>query len=225
MKWKRTNPEPTPEQLAAWADGELDRSDAERVEAWLAARPDSAREVEAARRLGHLYRDHPPPEPSERAWQATLAGIEAGLSRPVAPTSSPGFSARWRLRLFVGLVAAAAVVGGVLVARVFSPEQTPEPEYVELPKPEPKPVPQPEEPDEPFPVVPLGEVNIISIDAEDADRVVIGQSLMGEFELAASDDIDIVKMEPCVEDGQMPHLHRGEEVPMIVVAKLGNRDR
>ena len=64
----RTDPEPDPGHLAAWADGELNRADAERVEAWLARHPDA----DEAGRLVRLYRDHPPPEPSELAWQAAL---------------------------------------------------------------------------------------------------------------------------------------------------------
>ena len=61
----------------------------------------------------------------------------------------------------------------------------------------------------------------VPIDVEDADRVVmLGQPPMGTFELAAPEDIEIVKMEPWPEDGRTPHLHRGPEVPMIVVAAV-----
>jgi hypothetical protein len=67
-------------------------------------------------------------------------------------------------------------------------------------------------------VATLGEIEIISIAAEDADRVMMGQPLMGTFEVAAPEDVQIVRMEPHPEDGQMPSFHRGQEVPMIVAA-------
>jgi hypothetical protein len=226
MKWKRSNPAPSPEQLAAWADGELDRPDAEAVESWLLAHPEAAAGVEADQRLGRLFRDNPPPEPSERAWRATLAGIDAGLTQPVSSLRNPG-PWRWRLRLIVGLVATAAAVGGILVARMVSsgPKRGPEIASVEEKS---QPIAQPgaqAEDDEPFPVVNLSEVNIISIDADDADRVVMGQELMGTFDLAAPEDIEIVKMEPRPDDGWAPYLRRGPEVPMIVAANLGNPER
>jgi hypothetical protein len=211
----RGMPEPTPEELAAWADGRLARADAERVEAWLAAHPGAASETESDCRLARLYRDHPPPEPLERAWQATLANIDAALA---APLQAPLPGARWPVRLLVGLVAA-AVIGGVILASAFWP--------VSREEPGPAPVVVnhgPSELDEPFPVATVGEVHIISIDAADADRVAMGQPLLGSFELAAPEDIEIVKMEPGPEDGQMPRLHRGPEVPMIVVAVAGRQE-
>jgi hypothetical protein len=223
MKW--TNQSPTPEQLAAWADGELDRPDAERIEAWLASRPDDASEAESNHRLVQLYRNHPPTEPSDHAWQATLGRIETALSAPPSALRPPR---NWRLRLLVGLVAAAAaVVGGVLVARLYRPVQPidPQPEgWVERQPQQREASPAPEEPDEPFPVATAAEVNIISIDAEDADRVVMGEPLMGTFEVVAPEDIEIVKMEPHADDGQMPQLQRGPEVPMIVVAATERRE-
>jgi hypothetical protein len=72
--------------------------------------------------------------------------------------------------------------------------------------------------EEPFPVAEMNEVNILSINVEDADRVVMGQPLLGPFEVVSPEDIEIVRMERHPEDGQMPRLRRGPEVPMIVVA-------
>jgi hypothetical protein len=46
----------------------------------------------------------------------------------------------------------------------------------------------------------------------------MGQPLMGTFEVAAPNDVEIVKMEPHPEDGMMPSFHRGQEVPMILAA-------
>jgi anti-sigma factor RsiW len=218
MKWKRTDPEPTPEQLAAWADGELGRAEAERVEAWLRSHPAAAQEALEARRITRLYSDHPPAEPSDRAWQGALAAIEDALARPRVPARP-----RWPLRLVLGLTAAAALLAGVVLARSLwtaRPPEQPLREVVEGPRVEP---PAPED-EEPFPVAAAGEVNVLSIDAADADRVLMGQPLFGTFEVASPEDIEIVEMEPHPEDGRMPRLQRGPEVPMIVVASAGGRE-
>jgi anti-sigma factor RsiW len=223
MTWKRTNPEPTLEQLAAWADGELDHSDAERVEAWLALRPEAAGAAEAAARMVQLYRDHPAPEPSERAWQAALTGVQARLAGPAPPSRRWG-GPRRPLRLLLGLaVTAAAVFGGMLLARTFWTGRPVAPEHPDVVKTLP-PAGREAAEEEPFPVSAASEVNIISIDVDDANRVVMmGQPPMGAFELAAPEDIEIVKMAPR-EDGWMPRLRRGPEVPMIVVAAAGNSE-
>src|SRR5205823_2431220 len=47
---------PSPGQLAAYVDGELDAAACRRVEAWLAAHPEAAAEIEAQRRLADLWR-------------------------------------------------------------------------------------------------------------------------------------------------------------------------
>jgi hypothetical protein len=214
MNWNRSNPAPTPEQLAAWADGELNRADAERVEAWLAAHPDAADEAEPGR-IVHLYRDHPPPEPTDRAWQATLHRIAHRTNRPGADVRRAGSS--WKLRLVVGLAATAAAVGGLVVARnlLFEQPNDLKPHTIAI-APEPASI-FDDEPDGPFPVVTLSEVEVISISPGDADRVTLGQLLLGNFEVAGPEDIDIVKLEPDPEDGQMPRIHRGL-VPMILLA-------
>jgi hypothetical protein len=220
MKWNRTDPEPDPEQLTAWADGELDRADAERVESWLARHPDA----DEPGRIVRLFRDHPPPEPAERAWQAALTSIADRAMKPAAAAEAMprGLSfPRWRSRVLLALAASAAVLGGVLLARSFWSERLDEPKGPHIAKVEPtqrEQLPRPaEDAGEPFPVATLGEVEIISVSAEDADRVMMGQPLLGTFEVAAPDDVQIVKMEPH-DDGQMPSFHRGQEVPMILAA-------
>jgi hypothetical protein len=62
-------------------------------------------------------------------------------------------------------------------------------------------------------------VNILSIEASDADAVVLHPPLMGEFELAAPADIWILEVLPPPEGGPQPHLAAGP-VPMIVVASM-----
>jgi hypothetical protein len=221
MKWNRTDPEPDPEQLAAWADGELDRADAERVESWLARHSDT----DEPGRLVRLYRDHPPPEPSEHAWQAALTNIADRAMKPAAAAAAMPRSLsfpRWRSRVLLALAASAAVLGGVLLARSFwseHPDKPKGPQIAKLESTQHEQLPLPgDDTSEPFPVATLGEVEIISVSAEDADRVMMGQPLLGTFEVAAPDDVQIVKMEPRPDDGQTPSFHRGQEVPMILAA-------
>ena len=144
--------------------------------------------------------------------------MEVRLGNP--PASQRTTRSHWRLRLLLGLAAtAAAIFGGVVLARAFWPEHPTGPDRQEVAQKTPAVI--ADEPDLPFPVAEVQEVNIISIDVEDADRVVmLGQPPMGTFELAAPEDIEIVKMEPWPEDGRTPRLHRGPEVPMIVVAAV-----
>jgi hypothetical protein len=200
---------PSPEQLAAYVDGELDSAEAARVEAWLADNPDDAAEVEADRHLLHLWRETQPADPRPEAWARTLDGIAKG-----APPHGPGgFNGRrWRVGFVAALFAAAAVLAGLLLARpwLFPPPPAPPGGGEERAHKEPE-----DEGDEPYPVVTAGEVNIISMDAGDADAVVLGQPLMGEIEFARPADIEVLDVQPHEEDGSMPRLEPGP-VPMIV---------
>src|SRR5258705_13208487 len=102
------NPDrPTPAELAAWADGELEDSDAARVEAWLSAHPEDAPDAESSRLVG-LFRDHAPPEPSGAAWDRTL-------SRITRRTDDARRNKRWQAVLLLG-VSAAAIAAGVIAA-------------------------------------------------------------------------------------------------------------
>src|SRR5205823_14557981 len=58
---------PSPGQLAAFVDGALDPAASRQVEAWLAAHPEAAAEVEAQRRLAALWRATPAPAPDDAA--------------------------------------------------------------------------------------------------------------------------------------------------------------
>jgi len=212
---------PTPAELSAWADGELLGPAARRVETWLATRPDAAAEVEQVRGLTRLYRDHPAPEPAPAAWRAALGRIEDRLSRPaVAPSRPPGRP--WRWPLLLGLVSAAALFGGVVIARALWPaaeapvDPTVVAQHGHAPAPAPPPAP---EDDEVFPVASAREVDILSIDPRDADRVVLGDPLLGTFEWASPEDIEVLDREPDPEDGHMPRLQRGPnaKVPLVIV--------
>jgi anti-sigma factor RsiW len=208
--WLQPEREPTPEELAAFADGELEPAARERVESWLAEHPQQAAEVEADRHLMRFWHDNPPPEPSADAWDGALAHISSAVPAP-APVRRP-----WRPRTgswgrVVGsFLAAAAVLSGVLLARPLW--KTPTPGVPAVPG-----VTEEQEPEGPFPVATAEEVNIISMDAKDADAVVMGQPLMGSFELAAPEDIQVLKVEPHPADGLVPRLEENP-VPMIVAS-------
>lgn len=157
--------------------------------------------------LARLYRDHAPPEPDWRPARARL-GVELLPRR------------RWRVGLLSGLVAAsaAAALAGALAARslwVQPPAVGPEPERVAS---------GPAEDEEPYPVARLSEVNIISMRPEDADRVVMGQPLLGTFEFASAEDIEIVQLDPDPEEGRVPRLRRSKGAPPIIVARTTDED-
>jgi hypothetical protein len=157
--------------------------------------------------LARLYRDHPPPEPAAQAWQSALSHVQARLDRPNRP--------RWHVPLVLGLVtAAAAALGGVLLARNLWPAPAVAPE-------EPDGIAQqgPDANDEPFPVASLREVDILRVDPNDADRIVVGQPVMGTMEFVTTEEIDLVQVDGCPEDGTKPHLHRNAGGPMIIIAR------
>lgn len=211
--WNPLDPE-QPANLAPPANDEP--SDDHEVERWLAEHPEAARDADSFHHLVRLYRDHAPTDPSPAAWQTTLDRIESDLAGH-PPATRPG---AWRFRLLAGLVAAAAaVLGGVVLARTLWPTPrtgpiTPLPIARDT---------RPLDDDEPLPVASFGEVNIIRMSVRDADSVVMGQPLIGKVEFAASEDIHILNVMPDPEEGRMPHLQRVAGSPMIILAR-GDED-
>jgi anti-sigma factor RsiW len=203
---------PTPEQIAAWVDRELSRGEADRVEAWMADHSEARRNAESMAHLTRLYRDQPVPMPSATRWQSALDQI-----RPrVAPT--PGAAPKWRLLLGLTL-ASAALVGAVVLTRNLLPTPTPTPELIVQ-----TPLVPAEEDEEPFAVARRSEVHIIRMDAEDADRVVTGQPLIGTMDFAGQGDIDVVKVQADPDEGYTPRLERRAGLPWVVLAKPDEED-
>ncbi len=97
--------EPTPEELAAYFDGELTGDARVGIEAWLANHPEGRAEIEALRHLHAQY------EPAGKRWAATLAGIEADLGHG---RSGRPRSRRWSWALLAGGLAA-TVLGALLL--------------------------------------------------------------------------------------------------------------
>jgi hypothetical protein len=201
MRNDPTNPDVTPEQLAAYLDGELGGAERSRVEAWLTTCPDATGEIDGQRRVARLWADNPPPDPSQAAWSATLARVRARL--PVARPRG------LRRSLWFGAAAAAALVAALLGTHLFQGGAAPKVEKVE-----------------PFPVVGPGDVTIISMDGRDAGRLVVAAPPVAQPILAVGqDDVSVMSMEPDPrDDGRVPLIGEGD-VPMIVapLARAGGR--
>jgi anti-sigma factor RsiW len=208
-----TNPEhdPTPEQLLAFADGELDPRTHAQVERWLAQHPEVRAEVEAERHLLRLYRETPAPEPTPAAWEECRARLQAALPLPEATGTGRKGGSRWVVGLLVGLLTAAAVLGGMFLARPLWPVNGRAPQNPAL---------VPAEDEGPFAVATAQEINIISMDAIDADAILLGPPLMGSFELAEPEDIELLAVGPHPAHGRRPQVADGP-VAMIMPADEG----
>jgi anti-sigma factor RsiW len=106
---------PSPEQFAAFLDGELGAGARARVEVWLANHPSAAEEIEGQRQVMRVWQASAPAEPSPTAWAAAFDRIEARLR----PVSHRPRAIRRTLWLSAGL--AAAVFVAVLLGRQFQP--------------------------------------------------------------------------------------------------------
>jgi hypothetical protein len=193
---------PTPEQLAAFAEGELDPAASDWVRAWLADRGD-----EQDLLLLPWLRESVPCEPSEEAWNATLAHIHERVFTPQRPPLRP----RWGLRVLVGLAvtATAAALAGVWLIPPWLGTTKDSGGLVQS------------DPDvEPFPVASAAEVNIISIHPNDADAVVMGIPLLGPLEWVQAEEIEGFDADPHPSDGQVPWLMEDGPVPLILVQNV-----
>lgn len=170
--------------------------------------------------LARLFRDHSPSDPPADAWQRTFARIEAAVGKGVPPRRS------WPTYLLVGLAAAAAaLVAGVMVAQERWPilAGTAEPKVVAV-APKPK---EPTEDDEPFPVALASEVHILSVNPNEADRLVMqGPPVLGAFEFAFAEDIEIVGVEPSPEQKKCrkPIVQVSKGAPMVIVVPADDED-
>jgi hypothetical protein len=191
---------PAPEEWTAYLDGELGPVARERFEAFLAAHPEAAAEVDGCRRLTRLWEGAAPPEPAPSAWATVWGRVEAAL--PVrAPARAWGAGRPYRA--FLGMAAAAAVLGGVLLARPFWPQPGGLAGDVA------------DELNDPLPVATAEEVNIISVLPDDADAVVTQPPVFGSFDVASGSDVKLEEAEPYQAGGKAPWLGKGA-VPMIV---------
>jgi hypothetical protein len=179
---------PSPGQLAAYVDGELDAAACRQVEAWLATHPEAAAEVEAQRRLADLWRATAPPEPSAAAWAALGERIAAGVSAPTRPPVG-------RRLIRLGLWGSAAA-GLLLAWLTFRP-----PPHEAVPD-----VTGSTAAVEPYRVVDPEDVEIISIAAADHGALIVGDPPLREpLVMVAAGDVEVQSVDPAAE-GMVPYV-------------------
>lgn len=195
---------PSPEQLAAYLDGELDPVTRARVAAWL-SRNGSSAEFAELRRLNQLWQDAPCPEPSEAEWDVVLEQIVSTARRRSAAlpplhsdpvvASAPARRPRsagvfWHLRM-------AGTAAAILFLTLMLYRPTPLRETTQ-------PVPQTAQL---LRVAGDDDVDILSMDAGDIGFLVVGEPpLRGPFVLAAPGDVVLESIVPDPVDGMMPQV-------------------
>jgi hypothetical protein len=160
---------PTPEELAAYADGEADRLLRDRIDVWLDHHPEGQAELDQYRDLSRAWRHTSPADPAHESWDAAFERIAGGLKRPAAPAGRRRF---W-LGLLGAALAAACVWGALLLRQGLVP---------------------PDQDDEPFPVVSASEVIIISMNPDDRAALPVGEPLdLPQVDLATHEEIELVR--------------------------------
>jgi hypothetical protein len=182
---------PSPQQLAAYADGELDGPEQaplkRRVEDWLATHAEAAAAVEGQRALTRLWQETTPPEPAESTWAEMLDCLEQ-LPHPLARTRS------WLAAWVAGLLVACAAAVWLTVVWLQPRDKG---EVVEQRRPEPPgktngaPKLAPET-IEPFAVARADEIEILSVGGADTATLVVGEvPVRGVLVLAAVGDVEV----------------------------------
>ena len=185
---------PTPEQLAAFGDGELTGPESDRVAAYLADRADAQSELAAQRRLKQLFDATVPADPTEAVWRRVLDAARAEPpSRPAR--RSP---ATWTA-LGIALAACAAVAV-FLAGRPTPPANDTKPR-VEV---------------EVLEVATAAEIQILHVEGRDTATIVVGEMpLAGEMVLADAGEIEVTSVSPASRDRMMPVVHVEGRRPMI----------
>jgi len=204
---------PTPQQLVAYGHGELDARTRARVATWLDRHPEAAAELDAEICLERNWATGPLPEPTPAEWSVVRKRIQAAL----VPSSPPRVRAFPRRNLWTNAASAAAIFLALLLYRPTGKEVAV--------------APAPREPMvTPFPVVSEKDVEILSMDAADADALVVGELPMrGPVVLAGPGDVVLDHLQP--DDGMEAPMQMGmgttadnSDGPMIVV-RVARADR
>jgi hypothetical protein len=209
--------------LCAYLDDQLDLGERLRVEAWLEEYPQAKADLEEMRQLVPLWQANPPPEPTLETWYTVREQIENGLHTPCKGSRSTRASRGQLAGVIGGLSVAAALLLFLLGRPWWTTERPPDkprgnPGIAQLP-------PEQGTEEEPFEVAQAHEVNIISMDAADADLLALeGSPMLGEIELARPEDIYIVRVEPGQENQPMARVEEGA-YPMIVPALASAKDQ
>lgn len=192
---------PTPEELAAFVDGELDSLARARVQAWLARHPEAAVELRGQTQLADLCRATTPPEPDAATWDLLQRRIERDVT--LAQVCRPAGNRRLRVLLPL-LATAASLLFAVLWLQPGAQEVHHDHEDI-------------------LAVAGHHDVEIISLEEADHYALVIGKSPLAEpMILVAPGDARDIRIEPDV-DGMIPTVARVPDglATVMVVAPLG----
>jgi hypothetical protein len=166
---------PSIEELAAFLDGELAPDDWTRVQDWLANHPQDAGLMEDHRNFLRFWQESAPAEPSEKAWGNVFARIEAGSHQAGANLRT---ALRRGRRIRVGLLGAAAAAAVILA--IVAPWREPSDKF-DL---------------DGFPIVNADDVDLVSMEGNDAQLLVVGNPPEEEpLVLVATGDVTLVRME------------------------------
>ena len=203
----RPDSPPNPQELAAYADGELDAAARARIEAWLTEYPETMTEIEAQRRLHQVFASSLPAEPAESDWAGVLRKIDLAIPQSPETSRHPSRLSAW-LRILGSGAAAAAVLLAFLLWHPSQPPRSPQPEV-----------------DEPLAVATAEDVDIISLDDADCGVLVVGQPpLAGPMVLGGRGDMTVISIKPD-SDGMVPQVtFENVETPMIVAPLLAQLD-
>jgi hypothetical protein len=200
------------EQLAAYADGELDAAGRAQVESWLAVSPEARQELEALRRVSRsnrkLWQASSGPTPSEASWAKLLTRVQQALAvspRPAEPTPAR----RSRLLRLVPLAAAAAVLAFIFLWPASAPNVAP-----------------PGGDEEAWAVASDDDVEIVSIQDSDTELLVVGLPPLPDtvvVALASANDVTLENV-AADSDGMMPKvlMQPGPNAPMIIAPMAGH---
>lgn len=195
---------PTPEQLTAYADGELDGHDAlaplrRKIESWLALHPEARVELEAQRHLRWIWDETAPPEPGEAAWRRLLARLPAEPARKPVPR---------------GLVGAGWIAAGVAAAAValFFAFRGPV-EQPDVPAPPGPPAVAALDDGVPFEVASADEIEVLSVEGADTHTLAVrGLSVRALLELLGPGEMTL--MRPAA-DAAIQVRNDGQTAPVI----------
>jgi hypothetical protein len=214
---------PRPELLAAYADGELADEGPQaalyrRLEAWLAAHPEMAYEIEGNRRLTDWFRATIANDPGTAAWAPVLARLRGLRLVPTRPKP------RWIRVAWIGAAGAACV--WLAFALLYRPgqENIAGPGTQEITaRSRPAAVLEEAEP-EVFPVATAAEVEILSVKGEDTTTVVVGElPVEGSLPLLQVNEVTLTHVEPA-RDNMVPEVRRCGSTTFIWAPLDAERD-
>lgn len=192
---------PSPELLAAYADGEFEGRDEltslrRRVEEWLRTHPDAQVELSELRELKKVFQDTAPPEPNAEAWDKVLTHLHA-LPKPQVR----------RRRRYGWFLAGCAAAAALLLAVTLRGTPTRDDSVEELM------------------VAAENEVVIVRVEGADTSTLVVGElPVTGTLELAAPGEIKLTNLRPDPNDNMVPSVPTDANATPIIWSKLNENE-